>query len=222
MTDGDATSTDAIPAWKVTGDWFDVCSCNVPCPCTFAQPPTNNTCDVLFAYKIGSGHFGDVSLDGLKVVVVAGFTGNVWAGEKIDAGVFFDASATPDQRHALELIFMGQAGGWMTQFIPVVGNLRGVELAEITIEVDGDLENWRVEIPDILRAGGEALTGPTADPTRRVQTFNAPGSEVGPTEAPVTWGRSTESRWSAFGFSQTIAAGQNSKHIPFAWSGPDA
>jgi hypothetical protein len=24
------------------GDWFDVCSCNIACPCEFAQPPTNS------------------------------------------------------------------------------------------------------------------------------------------------------------------------------------
>jgi hypothetical protein len=23
----------SIPNWKVTGDWFDVCKCSVPCPC---------------------------------------------------------------------------------------------------------------------------------------------------------------------------------------------
>ncbi len=222
MTNGGDASKAAIPAWRIAGDWFDVCSCNVPCPCTFAQPPTNNSCDVVFAYRITDGHFGDVSLDGLKVVIVAGFTGNVWAGEKLDAGVFFDAAATPDQRHALELIFMGQAGGWMTQFIPVVGNLRGVEFADIAVDVDNALERWEVSIPGTLSASGEALTGPTADPSRRVQTFNPPGSEIGPTDAPVTWGRSVEGHWRAFGFSQDIAAGQNSKHIPFAWSGPDA
>ncbi len=33
-----------IPLWQVVGDWFDVYSCNIPCPCEFAQPPTNNVC----------------------------------------------------------------------------------------------------------------------------------------------------------------------------------
>ena len=85
-----------------------------------------------------------------------------------------------------ELIFTGQAGGWMTQFVPVIRTLKGVEFADITIDIDDTLENWRVEIPDVLRASGEALTGPTADPTKRVQTINPPGSEVGPTDAAVT------------------------------------
>lgn len=222
MTNQAPQDSDAIPEWQIAGDWFDVCSCNVPCPCTFAQPPTGNACDVLFAYKIRSGHFGETSMEGLKVVVVGGFTGNVWAGDKMDAGVFFDAAADPAQRRALKMIFTGQAGGWMKQFIPVVRTLKGVEFADIAVEVEESLEHWRVEIPDVLRAGGEALTGPTADPAKRVQTFNAPGSEVGPTEAAVTWGKSVEGRWQAFGFSQDIPAGQNSKHIPFEWSGPDA
>jgi hypothetical protein len=26
-----------IPRWKLDGDWFDVCKCNIPCPCEFAQ-----------------------------------------------------------------------------------------------------------------------------------------------------------------------------------------
>ena len=30
-----------VPNWWMKGDWFDVCSCNVPCPCGFAQAPTN-------------------------------------------------------------------------------------------------------------------------------------------------------------------------------------
>jgi len=29
-----------IPQWKASGDWFDVCKYNIPCPCEFAQTPT--------------------------------------------------------------------------------------------------------------------------------------------------------------------------------------
>jgi len=222
MADAATQDGPTIPQWRIAGDWFDVCSCNVPCPCTFAQPPTGNVCDVIFAYRITDGRFGDTDMTGLKVVIVAGFEGNVWAGEKIDAGVIFDAAASPEQREALQSIFTGQAGGWMTQFIPVVKTIKGVEFADISVEVDEALENWRVAVPDMVRASGEALTGPTADPTKRVQTFNAPGSEVGPSDAAVTWGKSVDGHWNAFGFSQNLAAGQNSKHIPFEWSGPDA
>jgi hypothetical protein len=26
-----------VPSWRLTGDWFDVCRCRVPCGCTFAM-----------------------------------------------------------------------------------------------------------------------------------------------------------------------------------------
>ena len=34
-----------IPKWMVSGGWFDVCNCNIPCPCEFAQTPTFGDCD---------------------------------------------------------------------------------------------------------------------------------------------------------------------------------
>jgi hypothetical protein len=34
-----------IPSWHIVGDWFDNCSCVVPCPCTFAQAPDNGFCE---------------------------------------------------------------------------------------------------------------------------------------------------------------------------------
>jgi hypothetical protein len=34
-----------IPNWHIAGEWFDNCSCAVPCPCTFAQAPDNGFCE---------------------------------------------------------------------------------------------------------------------------------------------------------------------------------
>ena len=58
-----------IPNWKVNGDWFDVCKCNVPCPCTFAQAPSYGDCDGVLAYHVKSGNYGPVQLDGLNVLL---------------------------------------------------------------------------------------------------------------------------------------------------------
>ena len=211
-----------IPDWHISGDWFDICSCNVPCPCTMAQPPTSQPCDGLFAYRIKQGHFGEHDMAGLNVVILFTLYGAAWSGGDIDVGLFFDSAANEGQRNGLQMIFTGQAGGWMTQFVPaVVREVKGVEFAEISVKVDEKLEHWNVEIPNVVNASGEALSGPTSDPDKRVQTFNPPGSEVGPTNGAVTWGKSINGKWQAFGFSQNIPSGQNSKHIPFDWSGPD-
>lgn len=224
MTQQPTIETPAIPSWQISGEWFDVCSCNTPCPCTYAQPPTGNHCEVLWAYRINEGHYGTTPMTGLKVVLLSNFDGNLWDGAQLETGIFLDAAADDNQRQALASIFTGQAGGWMAQFVPAkVKGVRGVEFADITVEVDSKLERWSVKVSDKVDASGIPLmAGPTSDPTKLLQSFNPPGSEVGPTEDAVTWGKSVTGRWQAFGFDQNIPAGQASKHIPFAWHGPDA
>ena len=101
-----------VPQWHVVGDWFDVCRCDIPCPCEFAQAPTDNWCQGVLAWHIREGHYGDVSLEGLSVIAVAEFEGNLWAGEtKATMGLFLDEQADEGQREALQMLFGGQAGG---------------------------------------------------------------------------------------------------------------
>jgi hypothetical protein len=66
-----------IPDWWMKGDWFDVCSCNLPCPCAFAQAPTNNHCEGVMAYHVREGAYGDVRLDGLNRNDSYGISGEI-------------------------------------------------------------------------------------------------------------------------------------------------
>ena len=86
-----------IPQWHVAGDWFDVCSCDIACPCIFGQPPTNNVCQAVLAYRIREGYFGDVTLADLKLVLVATFEGNLWASQAtgFKLGLFVDSRCPP-------------------------------------------------------------------------------------------------------------------------------
>ena len=34
-----------VAEWRLKGDWFDVCKCTIPCPCMFAQAPSDGDCD---------------------------------------------------------------------------------------------------------------------------------------------------------------------------------
>src|SRR5262245_8260932 len=80
-----------VPRWQVQGDRFDTCSCNIPCPCTFAQPPTNNHCEGILAWHIRHGQYGDVRLDGLSVMALGTFDGNIWEGKsKSTVAMFID------------------------------------------------------------------------------------------------------------------------------------
>ncbi len=208
-----------VPEWRIKGDWFDVCSCSIPCPCEFAQPPTNNHCEGVLVWHIRDGHYGDVRLDGLNVLALGAFDGNLWAGAKASMAIFLDERADDQQRQALQTIFGGQAGGWPASFAALIEELRGVEFAQIRVEVSDDLAYWRAEIPDKVAAKAEALSGPTTPPGQRVQLLNPPGSEVGPGQV-VTWGSGDLMEPAgAFDF-HTNFTGRSSKYIPFDWSGP--
>jgi hypothetical protein len=208
-----------ISKWQLVGDWFDVCKCNIPCPCEFAQTPTFGDCDGILAWHVRKGTYGDIAVDGLNVIALGHFEGNLWAGAKAIMGIFIDERADARQRDALQMIFGGKVGGWPGQFAQSIGELRGIDFAPIEFEVAGDLATWRAAIPGKVEAKAEALTGPTTLPGQRVQTINPPGSEVGP-NAVATWGTAKVDRADAFGFAWN-RSGQSSKHIPFSWSGPD-
>ena len=210
----------SVPAWHVAGDWFDVCKCNVPCPCTFAQSPSYGDCDGILAWHIRQGRYGETRLDGLNLLGVGHFVGNIWAGEtKAAMGFFIDERASGAQRDALQMIWGGKAGGFPAVFAELIGELRGIEFASISFEVAEDLAYWRAEVPGRVTAAAEALSGPMTPPGKRVQTLNAPGSEMGPGTV-ATWGQATADKVQAFGFTWDWA-GRSSKHIPFDWAGPD-
>jgi hypothetical protein len=88
-------ATNDITNWNVSGDWFDVCKCNIPCPCTFAQTPTYGECDGVLAYHTNKGSYGEMSLDGLNLLAISDFKGNIWAGNtKANIAMFFDDRAS--------------------------------------------------------------------------------------------------------------------------------
>ncbi len=209
----------SVPKWNASGDWFDVCKCNIPCPCTFAQAPTYGDCEGVLAYHIKKGSYGETQLEGLNVMMIGGFKGNIWAGEgKAKMAFFIDERGDAKQREALEMVFTGKAGGFMGEFAKLFEEIRGVEFAPIRLEIADDLAHWSAEIPGKVVAKAEALTGPMTPPGKRVQTYNAPGSETGPGTV-ATWGRALADEVDAMGFKWEWN-GRSSKHIPFDWAGP--
>ncbi len=79
--------------WEAAGTLFEACSCSVPCPCNFGQEPTRGTCHTVYAYRLKTGRYGSVTLDGLA-----------FGGGEAEKGAmgFLDSSATPEQKPALE------------------------------------------------------------------------------------------------------------------------
>jgi hypothetical protein len=62
----------------------------------------------VLAYHVREGHYGDVRLDGLNVLALATFEGNIWAGAKATMALFFDERADDRQLQALQMISVGK------------------------------------------------------------------------------------------------------------------
>ena len=208
-------------SWRIKGDFVDFCKCAVPCPCTFGRPPTEGDCQGVIGYRVREGNYGDVELGGLNLVAVATFEGNVWDPDvRADMGMIVDERATPEQREALQTVFGGEAGGWPKMFSEnVLGEMLGLEFAQIELEIDDDLGSWSLNVPGTLEGATELLTGPTSG-AERMAVHNPPGSEVGPGQGPATYGIATADKGEAFGMSWD-RTGKSSKHIPFEWSSED-
>ncbi len=70
-------------------------------------PPTYDKCEGLEVLDIEEGHFGDISLDGLRVGLVTGWPGAIHEGSGIGQ-VIIDQRADEDQREALYKIVSGE------------------------------------------------------------------------------------------------------------------
>jgi hypothetical protein len=206
--------------WKVAGDFVDFCRCSVPCPCTFAQAPTEGECDGLLGWRVREGNYGDVKLDGLNVGAVARFKGNIWEEETKAAGGFLlDGNASEEQREALMAIFSGQAGGWPAAFAENFSEILGMEVVPIELEIDDDHASWSMKVGEFGSGETKVLEGPTTTPDQRLSVLGAPGAEVGPGQGAVTYGVG-DYKVNVFGM-ELDRSGRSSKVIPFEWSSED-
>src|SRR5438128_5645080 len=147
----------ANPAWSVSGEYFETCSCDYVCACiltNMAAKPTKGACHFAMAFQIQRGRFGNVTLDGLGFAVV-GMTPGVMAEGNWKVGVVIDERASQEQTDAITGIASGQAGGPVSALGPLVGSFLGVEKKPIRFEKNG--MHRKVTIPGVLEQEAEAV-----------------------------------------------------------------
>lgn len=121
-------------SWKIEGDYFEACNCDIVCPCLFLGSPDRGECDVIVAWHIEKGHFGNESLDGLSVVAVFHTPGHMFTGPKWKAALYLDERASKEQADALGKIYSGQAGGFFGVVAGLIGEIVGVRSVPIKFE----------------------------------------------------------------------------------------
>jgi hypothetical protein len=199
--------------WRVSGEYFEACSCDFLCPCPtsgLAATPTKGHCDAGLVFHVDRGQHGGTSLDGLNFAVLLHTPGPMIAGDWT-VGVILDERASPAQQEALTAIASGQGGGPMATLGPLVGRFAGAEPGPIRIERSGMRRS--VTIPGVLDIAIEGVAG--ASPAEPIYLDN-----VGhPAASRLALARASRSHMHAFGIDWDEMSGRNNGHFaPFSWS----
>jgi hypothetical protein len=203
----------ANPAWQVSGEYFETCSCDFVCPCVLsnlAAHPTKGDCTFAFAFQIERGRFGTVALDGLAFAVV-GWTPGVMGNGNWKVGLIVDERASADQEQAITGIASGQAGGPMAALGPLMTTFLGVEKKPIRFEKSG--LRRAVTIAGVLEQAVEGVPS-AADPAETLVIDNT----LHPVNRRLALAHAVRSTLRAFGLTWDDTSGRNNGHFaPFAW-----
>ncbi len=138
--------------WEIKGSKISACNCNYGCPCQFNAPPSHDKCEGVDVLEIEEGHFGDISLDGLRVGCLAGWPGAIHEGDGVGQ-VIIDERADEDQREALYKIVSGEEQEPTTAF-SIYASTMHEDYAALykSIEMRSDLEarTAAVFIPGVI------------------------------------------------------------------------
>ncbi|MGH9721062.1 MAG: DUF1326 domain-containing protein [Bryobacteraceae bacterium] len=205
----------AAPAWKVSGQYYETCSCDFVCPCVPGQMsfnPTNGTCTFAMAFQIESGSYGSVSLDGLGFIVL-GWTPEAMGKGNWSVGVIADERAGAEQRDAITAIASGAAGGPMSVLSALVGRFLGVESAPIHFDRRG--VKWAVRAASLVDMAAEGAMGINPNATGPLHLDNTGH----PAADRFALARASKSHVHALGLAWDDVTGRNNgQYAPFSWS----
>jgi hypothetical protein len=149
--------------WKIEGELFLNCSCELFCPCVVslgAHPPTEGHCHAWMAIAIDSGHYEGEDLGGLNVGLLVDIPGRMGEGNwKVAA--YVDERASGKAYNGILQIFSGQAGGTTGLFTMLVSEIIGAERAPVEIVRDG--KHRSIQIGRKISGAIEMIEGKSPD-----------------------------------------------------------
>ena len=131
-----------VPSWRLEGDWFDVCKCTIPCPCTFAQPPNEGDARASSRGTSARAATATCTLDGLNVVAVGALRGKHLGGRGEDSAIGIVHRRAGGRRPARGAADdLRRTGGRLASAgsPSSIGEVRGIEYAPIEFEIADDL-----------------------------------------------------------------------------------
>ncbi len=125
--------------WRLKGELFLNCSCEVFCPCVVSlgkHRPTEGHCHAWMAIAIDEGHFEGEDIGGLNVGLLVEIPGRMSEGDWRVAA-YVDERASQRAYNGILQIFSGSAGGTTGLFTKLVSTIIGAERAPVEIVRDG-------------------------------------------------------------------------------------
>lgn len=199
-------------SWNLQGEFYENCSCDAICPCTWSnlahKATRDDYCRFALAFDVHNGSIEGVDVSGRSFVMVADTPPNMADGNW-RVGIIIDDGASEEQVGKFGAVLSGQLGGPPAGLGPFLGEFLGIEQAPINIDRDGN--KHRVQVGDTIDYSGEKITLESGD---QITLTNIIAHPAGPTLgiAPVS-----KSRVSAFGIEysgQDLSGFSN----PFSWS----
>ena len=123
-------------SWQVSGRSMELCNCKSFCPCWLGPEgvPDEGWCGAIFGFDVEAGTSDGVDLAGTKLVFMAHWPGNFFAGNG-SARLYIDESTSPDQQRELEAIFSGKKGGPLVGLWgAVLSNWHATHVGKVEIE----------------------------------------------------------------------------------------
>ena len=200
-------------SWRLKGDYFENCNCEVLCPCVVPDSgavPTDGHCDVGFGFHIEEGDHNGVALGGLSFVVIC-YTPGIMADGDWTSATYIDEKADDQQRAALARILSGEVGGPAERWMTLTSDFRGIKYCPIDYRAEGRTRS--VHIPDVMDFAVEGLVA-------RNQTDAMVLENTGhPVSPSLAMARGTGSTYADHGMTWDNT-GKNGHYSAFDWRWP--
>ena len=167
-----AEATTRIP-WRLKVHNLETCNCSNGCGCQFNGFPDYGGCEAIIGYEVIAGHYGDVDLAGVRVVLAGKWPKAIHEGDG-KGGLFIDASAHPAQVAGLASILSGQAGGMPWEALAAtLTEMQGPILQSIEMTINGRKSSFR--IPGIIDVNMTSLINPVTGAENEVHVVYPKG-----------------------------------------------
>ena len=159
--------------WTLEADYLQACNCDYGCPCEFEAPPTKGFCEGVGVWRINSGVYGDVKLDGLTLGFAAHWPKAIHEGNGT-VQLAFDEKANPKQREALLAIASGAAGGMPFELIvQTFSKVLEPKFVPVKFESKGD-QSWAT-MGDVISVRMDSIKNPMNGAPESLRVEHATG-----------------------------------------------